>query len=179
MFQVVPLEARRKLVGNTVISGTVKSFYMSGKVGGGGGGGGGGKDGPFAGKVKVRRVFRGDSSLEVHCEIIFIQIMFQVIEDFILLILIKLQKIIQKRRHVCICYQIKILSKRRPQMTLASLNRAAQSSSKDLAPANSVSPHHDSATQRSSSSTRSLATTIEEETVSPSQSSDCAQAFLK
>lgn len=61
MFQVVPLEARRKLVGNTVISGTVKSFYMSGRGGGGGGGGGG----PFAGKVKVRRVFRGDSSLEV------------------------------------------------------------------------------------------------------------------
>ena len=59
------MEARRKLVGNTVISGTVKSFYMSGKVGGGGGGGGGGRGGPFAGKVKVRRVFRGDSSLEV------------------------------------------------------------------------------------------------------------------
>ena len=55
------MEARRKLVGNTVISGTVKSFYMSGRGGGGGGGGGG----PFAGKVKVRRVFRGDSSLEV------------------------------------------------------------------------------------------------------------------
>ena len=53
MFQVVPLEARRKLVGNTVISGTVKSFYMRGR------------GGPFAGKVKVRRVFRGDSSLEV------------------------------------------------------------------------------------------------------------------
>ena len=65
MFQVVPLEARRKLVGNTVISGTVKSFYMSGRVGGGGGGGGVGRGGPFAGKVKVRRVFRGDSSLEV------------------------------------------------------------------------------------------------------------------
>ena len=71
MFQVVPLEARRKLVGNTVISGTVKSFYMSGRVGGGGGGGGG-RGGPFAGKVKVRRVFRGDSSLEVQCEIIFL-----------------------------------------------------------------------------------------------------------
>ena len=68
---MVPLEARRKLVGNTVISGTVKSFYMSGRVGGGGGGGGGGRGGPFAGKVKVRRVFRGDSSLEVQCEIIF------------------------------------------------------------------------------------------------------------
>ena len=72
------MEARRKLVGNTVISGTVKSFYMSGRVGGGGGGGGrgggggGGRGGPFAGKVKVRRVFRGDSSLEVHCEILFI-----------------------------------------------------------------------------------------------------------
>ena len=65
------MEARRKLVGNTVISGTVKSFYMSGRVGGGGGGGGGGRGGPFAGKVKVRRVFRGDSSLEVQCEIIF------------------------------------------------------------------------------------------------------------
>ena len=61
------MEARRKLVGNTVISGTVKSFYMSGR----GGGGGGGRGGPFAGKVKVRRVFRGDSSLEVQCEIIF------------------------------------------------------------------------------------------------------------
>ena len=61
------MEARRKLVGNTVISGTVKSFYMSGRVGGGGGG----RGGPFAGKVKVRRVFRGDSSLEVQCEIIF------------------------------------------------------------------------------------------------------------
>ena len=58
------MEARRKLVGNTVISGTVKSFYMSGRGGGGGG--------PFAGKVKVRRVFRGDSSLEVQCEIIFL-----------------------------------------------------------------------------------------------------------
>ena len=67
---MVPLEARGKLVGNTVISGTVKSFYMSGRVGGGGGGGGG-RGGPFAGKVKVRRVFRGDSSLEVPCEIIF------------------------------------------------------------------------------------------------------------
>ena len=67
------MEARRKLVGNTVISGTVKSFYMSGRVGGdgGGGGGGGGRGGPFAGKVKVRRVFRGDSSLEVQCEIIY------------------------------------------------------------------------------------------------------------
>ena len=66
------MEARRKLVGNTVISGTVKSFYMSGRVGGGGGGGGGGRGGPFAGKVKVRRVFRGDSSLEVQYEIIFL-----------------------------------------------------------------------------------------------------------
>ena len=64
------MEARRKLVGNTVISGTVKSFYMNGRVGGGGGGGGG-RGGPFAGKVKVRRVFRGDSSLEVQCETIF------------------------------------------------------------------------------------------------------------
>ena len=67
------MEARRKLVGNTVISGTVKSFYMSGRGsgGGGGGGGGGGRGGPFAGKVKVRRVFRGDSSLEVQCETIY------------------------------------------------------------------------------------------------------------
>ena len=51
--QVVPLEARKRLVGDTVLSGTVKSFYMRGR------------GGPFAGKVKVRRVFRGDSSLEV------------------------------------------------------------------------------------------------------------------
>ena len=65
------MEARRKLVGNTVISGTVKSFYMSGRVGGGGGVGGG-RGGPFAGKVKVRRVFRGDSSLEVQYETIFL-----------------------------------------------------------------------------------------------------------
>ena len=64
------MEARRKLVGNTVISGTVKSFYMSGRGAGGGGGGGGSRGGPFAGKVKVRRVFRGDSSLEVQCETI-------------------------------------------------------------------------------------------------------------
>ena len=53
MGQVVPLEARKRLVGDTVLSGTVKSFYMRGR------------GGPFAGKVKVRRVFRGDSSLEV------------------------------------------------------------------------------------------------------------------
>ena len=58
-LQVVPLEARKRLVGDTVLSGTVKSFYMRGRGGGGGGGG------PFAGKVKIRRVFRGDSSLEV------------------------------------------------------------------------------------------------------------------
>ena len=51
--QVVPLEARKRLVGDTVLSGTVKSFYMRGR------------GGPFAGKVKVRRVFRGDLSLEV------------------------------------------------------------------------------------------------------------------
>ena len=61
-LQVVPLEARKRLVGDTVLSGTVKSFYMRGR---GGGGGGGGRGGPFAGKVKIRRVFRGDSSLEV------------------------------------------------------------------------------------------------------------------
>ena len=56
--QVVPLEARKRLVGDTVLSGTVKSFYMRGR-------GSTGRGGPFAGKVKVRRVFRGDSSLEV------------------------------------------------------------------------------------------------------------------
>ena len=50
---MVPLEARKRLVGDTVLSGTVKSFYMRGR------------GGPFTGKVKVRRVFRGDSSLEV------------------------------------------------------------------------------------------------------------------
>ena len=60
-LKVVPLEARKRLVGDTVLSGTVKSFYMRGR----GGGGGGGRGGPFAGKVKIRRVFRGDSSLEV------------------------------------------------------------------------------------------------------------------
>ena len=58
-LKVVPLEARKRLVGDTVLSGTVKSFYMRGR------GGGGGRGGPFAGKVKIRRVFRGDSSLEV------------------------------------------------------------------------------------------------------------------
>ena len=50
--KVVPLESRRVIVGDTVMSATVKSFYMRGS------------GGPFAGKVKVRRVFRGDQGLE-------------------------------------------------------------------------------------------------------------------
>jgi hypothetical protein len=86
--KVVPLEARSHLLGDTVMSGTVKSFYMKVRPGGrmlletvywtgldwtgldwtgldwtgldcvqGSGR-------PFAGKVKVRRVFRGEAGLE-------------------------------------------------------------------------------------------------------------------
>ena len=50
--RIKPLSTKSKIAGDTIISGTVKSFYM--KESGG----------PFAGKVKVRRVFRGDKGLE-------------------------------------------------------------------------------------------------------------------
>ena len=50
--RIKPLSTHSKIAGDTIISGTVKSFYM--KESGG----------PFAGKVKVRRVFRGDNGLE-------------------------------------------------------------------------------------------------------------------
>ena len=50
--RIQPLSARSNIPSDTILSGTVKSFYM--KESGG----------PFAGKVKVRRVFRGDTGLE-------------------------------------------------------------------------------------------------------------------
>ena len=50
--RIQPLSARSNIPSDTILSGTVKSFYM--KESGG----------PFAGKVKVRRVFRGDKGLE-------------------------------------------------------------------------------------------------------------------
>ena len=50
--RISPLSARSHIPSDTIISGTVKSFYMKGS------------GGPFAGKVKVRRVFRGDKGLE-------------------------------------------------------------------------------------------------------------------
>ena len=50
--RIKPLSSKSKIAGDTIISGTVKSFYM--KESGG----------PFAGKVKVRRVFSGDKGLE-------------------------------------------------------------------------------------------------------------------
>ena len=50
--RIAPLSARSIIHSDTIVSGTVKSFYM--KQSGG----------PFAGKVKVKRVFRGDKGLE-------------------------------------------------------------------------------------------------------------------
>ena len=50
--RIAPLSTRSNIPSDTIVSGTVKSFYM--KQSGG----------PFAGKVKVRRVFRGDKGLE-------------------------------------------------------------------------------------------------------------------
>ena len=49
--RIASLSARSYIPSDTIISGTLKSFYMK-KSGG-----------PFAGKVKVRRVFRGDEGL--------------------------------------------------------------------------------------------------------------------
>ena len=50
--RIAPLSTRSNIPSDTIVSGTVKSFYM--KQSGG----------PFAGKVKVKRVFRGDRGLE-------------------------------------------------------------------------------------------------------------------
>ena len=50
--RIAPLSTRSYIPSDTIVSGTVKSFYM--KQSGG----------PFAGKVKVKRVFRGDKGLE-------------------------------------------------------------------------------------------------------------------
>ena len=50
--RIKSLSKRTKIPGDTIISGTVKSFYMKGS------------GGPFAGKVQVRRVFRGKKGLE-------------------------------------------------------------------------------------------------------------------
>ena len=50
--RIAPLSTRSNIPSDTIVSGTVKSFYM--KQSGG----------PFAGKVKVKRVFRGDKGLE-------------------------------------------------------------------------------------------------------------------
>ena len=50
--RIAPLSTRSHIPSDTIISGTVKSFYM--KESGG----------PFSGKVKVKRVFRGERVLE-------------------------------------------------------------------------------------------------------------------
>jgi hypothetical protein len=50
--RIAPLSTRSYIPSDIIVSGTVKSFYM--KQSGG----------PFAGKVKVKRVFRGDKGLE-------------------------------------------------------------------------------------------------------------------
>ena len=50
--RIAPLSTRSNIPSDTIVSGTVKSFYM--KQSGG----------PFAGKVKVKRVFRGDKGVE-------------------------------------------------------------------------------------------------------------------
>ena len=50
--EVAPLSAISKIPSDTILSGTVKSFFLRGS------------GGAFAGKVKVRRVFRGDKALE-------------------------------------------------------------------------------------------------------------------
>ena len=49
---ISPLSTEYKITSDTIGSGTVKSFYMRES------------GGAFAGKVKVRRVFRGDKGLE-------------------------------------------------------------------------------------------------------------------
>jgi hypothetical protein len=50
--RIAPVSARSIIPSDTIVSGTVKSFYM--KQSGG----------PFAVKVQVKRVFRGDKGLE-------------------------------------------------------------------------------------------------------------------
>ena len=50
--RIVPLSKRSDIVSETILSGTVKSFYMTQS------------GGPFSGKVRVKRVFRGDRGLE-------------------------------------------------------------------------------------------------------------------
>jgi hypothetical protein len=50
--QVAPLSASSKIPSDTIVSGTVKSFFLRGS------------GGTFAGKVKVGRVFRGDKEME-------------------------------------------------------------------------------------------------------------------
>ncbi|XP_023334990.1 agrin [Eurytemora carolleeae] len=45
--RVVPLVARRKIGADTILSASVQSFYLNNK------------DGPFSGKLKVRKVFQG------------------------------------------------------------------------------------------------------------------------
>ena len=50
--EVAPLSAISKIPSDTILSGTVKSFFLRGS------------GGTFAGKVKVRRVFRGDKGME-------------------------------------------------------------------------------------------------------------------
>ena len=49
--QVAPLSAISMKPCDTILSGTVKSFFLRGSAG------------TFAGKVKVRRVFRGDKGM--------------------------------------------------------------------------------------------------------------------
>ena len=50
--RIKSLSTRSKIPGDTIVSATVKSFYMKGS------------GGPFAGKVEVRRVFKGKKGLE-------------------------------------------------------------------------------------------------------------------
>ena len=50
--RIVPLNKRANIASDTILSGTVKSFYMTQS------------GGPFSGKVRVKRVFRGDRGLE-------------------------------------------------------------------------------------------------------------------
>ena len=51
-FHLKTLSKKSQMPGDTIVSGTVKSFYMK-ETGG-----------AFAGRVKVRRVFKGDKGLE-------------------------------------------------------------------------------------------------------------------
>ena len=50
--RIVPLNKRSDIASDTILSGTVKSYYMTQS------------GGPFSGKVRVKRVFRGDRGLE-------------------------------------------------------------------------------------------------------------------